>query len=325
MKRTAKKIGLLAVAMTVGLAATSCAADTSGSTGNEGASGKTVCYITAAAAHPYVTPANEAIEKATTEAGVTLVEVSQEFDVQTGTDQLSTCVGRGVDGIILWPLDPDAYTSGLLKAQQAGIPVVAMNSPLGEDASKLVESFTGPDPYETGVLAAQLLNEELDGVGNIVVISGQAGNGTSVNTEAGFYAELEKLGSKIEVLQTVYANFDQQDALVASRDLITRFGDTIDGAFTIDDGMAHGFVDAWTESGSTKVPAVTGVNGQQDAFELIRSGMMTGTVLQSPVTDGEVAIATMIVLLEGKTVDSRIPIPLPVITNENIDEHQPAF
>jgi ABC-type sugar transport system substrate-binding protein len=292
---------------------------------DSGVQGKTVCFVTAAAAHPYVTPANGAVESIAKEAGITLIELSQEFDVQTGTGQLNTCIGRGADGIILWPLDPAAYTAGLQKATSAGIPVVVMNSPVDDAAAKLIKSFTGPDPYQTGVLGADLLTEALGKTGNIVVISGQAGNGTSISTEQGFKDELAKLGSQVKILQTVYANFDQQASLVASRDLITRFGDQIDAAYTIDDGMAHGFIDAWKEHGSAKVPMVTGVNGQKDAFELIKEGRLYGTVLQSPVEDGTAAIKTMISVLKGETVPVRVPIPLPVITAKNIDQHQPSF
>lgn len=287
--------------------------------------GKTVCYVTAAGAHPYVTPANEAVRAGSEAAGLSLIELSQEFDVQVGTDQLTTCIGRGVNGIILWPLDPAAYTAGLQRANQAGIPVIVMNSPVNDEGAALIKSFTGPDFYVTGGLSAELLNGALGGEGKIVVISGQAGNGTSIASEAGLKDGLAKLGSKIETLQTVYADFDQQRALVVSRDLITRFGEQINGVVAFDDGMARGFIDAWAESGLASKPVVTGVNGQADAFELIRAGKMTGTILQSPTEDGAVAIATMIAVLKGEKVEPRIGIPLPVITSENIDDHKPAF
>lgn len=300
------------------ISAGTAAADTS-------ISGKTVCFVTAAGAHPYVTPANGAVEAGAKAAGLELIELSQEFDVQTGTEQLNTCIGRGANGIILWPLDPKAYTAGLQKANDAGIPVIAMNSPVDEEAAKLIKSFTGPDPYDTGVLGAQLLTDALGKEGNIVVISGQAGNGSSISTEQGFYDKLKALGSNAKVLQTVYADFDQQKSLIASRDLITRFGDQIDAAYTIDDGMAHGFIDAWAESGSKKVPVVTGVNGQKDAFELIRAGKLNGTVMQSPIEDGTAAINTMIALLKGDTVEPRVRIPLPVVTIKNINDYKPTF
>jgi hypothetical protein len=33
----------------------------------------------------------------------------------------------------------------------------------------------------------------------------------------------------------------------------------------------------------------------------------------------------MISVLNGETVPARVPIPLPVITAKNIDQHQPSF
>jgi ABC-type sugar transport system substrate-binding protein len=56
------------------------------------------------------------------------------------------------------------------------------------------------------------------------------------------------LGSKIEVLDSVNSDLDQRKALVASRDLITRFGDKIDGVYANDGTMARGFIDACKEA-----------------------------------------------------------------------------
>src|SRR5699024_10103811 len=124
-----------------------------------------ICYITAAESHAYATPANEAFQAAADEAGVTVTMLSQDFDVQTGTNQLSTCIGRSPDGIVLWPLDPKAYVPGLVQAQDADIPVVLINTPMGEEAEDYYVSFTGPDVYEEGVLAADAMNEALGGEG----------------------------------------------------------------------------------------------------------------------------------------------------------------
>ena len=112
------------------------------------AAAKTVCYVTAADSHAYATPANKALEARAKELGIDILSLSQNFDVQTGTDQLNTCIARRVDGIILWPLDPQAYIPGLARAQQAKIPAILINSPMAEQANAFIKSFTGPDVYE---------------------------------------------------------------------------------------------------------------------------------------------------------------------------------
>jgi len=296
------------------------------STGAAFAQDRTVCYVTAADSHAYVTPANEALNARAEELGLEILSLSQDFDAQTGTDQMNTCIARDVDGIILWPLDPQAYIPAMARAQQVGIPVVIINSPMDPQATPLYASFTGPDTYQQGGMAAQALNEAMGGTGGVVIIAGQAGNGTTIGRTGGFVDALEEMGSEIEVLEVVNADFDQQRALVASRDLITRFGDRIDGVYANDDTMARGFIDAWREArGDAPTPPITGINGQRDAFQSIREGEMYSTIVQSPVLDGRLAIDTMARILDGETVENRLPIPLTVVTIENVEEVDPAF
>lgn len=319
-----RSMAMAATACTA-LALSACGSAEGGTSGSASAAGKTVCYVTAAASHPYVTPANEAMEKAATEAGVKQIVLSQEFDAQKGTDQLNTCIGRNVDGIVLWPLDPEAYISGLAKAKAAGIPVVLINSPMSEEADQYIASFTGPDVVEEGKLSAQAMHEALDGKGNVIIIAGQAGNGTTEGRTQGFIDELEELGSDISVLETVNADFDQQKALVASRDLLTRFGDKIEGVYANDDTMARGFIKANQEAGNKIDPVIIGINGQKDAFASIESGEMFATILQSPIADGKLAMETIVKAMEGETVEKRIPIDLTVITKENVGDVEPAM
>lgn len=287
---------------------------------------QTVCYVTAADAHAYVTPANEAINTRANELGLEVLSLSQNFDVQTGIEQMSTCIARNVDGIILWPLDPQAYIPALARAQAAGIPAILINSPMNEQADEFIVSFTGPDVYEEGELAAVSLDDAMGGEGTIVVIAGQAGNGTTIGRVGGFVDKLAEMGSGLVVLDTVNADFDQQKALVASRDLITRFGDEIMGVYANDDTMARGFIDAWLEAKpDTPVPPIVGINGQVDAFESIKTGEMYSTIVQSPVEDGLLAINTIAAIMDGQEVDARIPIPLTVVTIENVNDVEPAF
>ena len=323
-------IAIAALALTAGCAAeTTPSANNNAGAGDQGAvaTGGEVCYVTAAESHPYVTPANEAIDDAAAAAGLTVIRLSQEFDVQTGTDQMNTCIGRGSDGIILWPLDPQAYIPGLIAAQEAGIPTILINSPMDAEALDLVDSFTGPDTYQQGQLAADALNGKLGGEGNVVIIAGQAGNGTTIGRTDGFTDRLAELGSNIQVLQVVNADFDQQKALVASRDLITRFGDQIDAVYANDDTMARGFIDAWKEAGLdiANIPPIVGINGQKDAFESIKIGEMYLTIVQSPYVDGQLALETIAKLIAGETVEKRIPIKLTVVDISNVNSEEPAF
>ena len=293
--------------------------------GTGSASGKTLCYVTAAASHPYVTPFNQALQAVADGAGVEVITLSQEFDAQKGADQLNTCIGRAPDAIMLWPLDPKAYIPAMQKAQAANIPLIIVNSPMDPSADPYFVTFTGPDNVEEGKQNADMMNKALNGQGDIVIVAGQAGNGVTLQRTSGFTDQLAALGSKLNVLATVNADFDQQKALVAMRDLITRFGDKIVGVYAEDDIMAAGVLDAYKETGATKLPVVTGIGGARSAFDRITDGTMYGTIYQSPFEDGKLAMETMVAILSGQTVEKRIPLHLEQITKDNVGQFQPAF
>jgi len=322
-----RNIFAASAAAVVLLAVAGCSGGGTNAPDAEGGSveGKTICYITAANSHPYVTPANEGAQAAADEDGVELTIVSEEFSPQTGADQLNSCVSRKVDGILLWPLDDNSYLPGLLKAQQEGIPVVAIDTTTGEDSMKLIKSFVGADKYDQGKISAQQLEKALGGEGGIVIIAGQAGNGTEIARTGGFVDELEASGSKLEVLATVNADFDQQKALVASRDLITKYGDKIKGVYAEDDTMAKGFQQALAESGLDITPAVIGINGEKGAFESIKAGTQYSTIIQPPYTNGELAIQTLIKVMSGEEVDANVPLENTVVDADNVDSLEPAM
>jgi ribose transport system substrate-binding protein len=310
-----------AVAM-LALAGCSTGGDTGG---DAGAEDREICYITAANSHPYVTPANEGAQAAADAAGIKLTIVSEEFAPATGAEQLDSCVARGVDGILLWPLDDNSYLPGLLKAKEAGIPVVAIDTTTGDDSMALIASFVGADKYNQGEISFAQLDTAMGGEGGVVILAGQAGNGTEIARTGGFMDALEASDSNLEVLATVNADFDQQKALVASRDLLTRFGDQIKGVYAEDDTMAKGFAQALAESGLSITPFVVGINGEKQAFEAIKAGTQYSTIIQPPFRNGELAIETLIKVMNGETVDAVVPLENTVVDATNVDSLEPAM
>ncbi|MET0859857.1 MAG: sugar ABC transporter substrate-binding protein [Microbacterium sp.] len=293
--------------------------------GDGSVEGKEICYITAANSHPYVTPANEGAQAAADAAGVELTIVSEEFSPQTGAEQLDSCVARGVDGILLWPLDDNSYLPGLLKAQQAGIPVVAIDTTTGEESMALIQSFVGADKYDQGKISFEQLDTAMGGEGGVIILAGQAGNGTEIARTGGFMDALEASDSGLEVLATVNADFDQQKALVASRDLITKYGDQIKGVYAEDDTMAKGFAQALEESGLGITPFVVGINGEKGAFDAIKAGTQYSTIIQPPFRNGELAIETLIAVMKGETVDEMVPLENTVVDSSNVEDLEPAM
>jgi len=314
----------IAVPAAVAIAVAALAGCSSNDSGGVSAA-STICFITGTDSVAYGVQLNSGFNKAAKAAGYDVLQITQNFDPQKGADALNTCISRDVKGIVLWPVDPHAYLAGLTAASAANIPVTIVNSPVDAKSAKLVKAASGPDNRKEGALAAEALNTALKGKGNILVIEGQPGNGTTVDRTGGFMTELKSLGSSLKVIDTVTSNFDAQTALVASRDVITRYGADINGVFA-DDQSAPGFIQAWKESGQTgAVPLVVGIGGQQDAFAAIKSGAMFATILQSPIIDGQQGFAIMEKVLKNTKVTYDNPIEVTVVDKTNVDSLKPAF
>jgi len=187
---------------------------------------------------------------------------------------------------------------------------------------KFIAAFVGADKYGQGQISAKRMNEVLEGKGDVVIIAGQAGNNTTIMRTDGFLADKAE---GINVLATVNADFDQQKALVASRDLLTKFGDQIDGVYAEDDAMAAGFLQALKESGLSVKPVIIGIGGTKTAFDAIPSGDMSSTILQPPFENGRLAVETLVKVMAGETVPSDVPLENTVVTKENIGGFKPVM
>ena len=66
---------------------------------------------------------------------------------------------------------------------------------------------------------------------------------------------------------------------------------------------------------------VVGIDGQKEAWELVKSGEMLGTVQCSP-KHGPTVFEVIQKILDGETVQKETIVPDQVITKENVDESE---
>ena len=314
-------------AVIVGVAAVVVAiiAASSATSATSSIAGKKLCFVGAANSHPYETPFNTEFKKRAAQAKLKLIYMSQEFKAQTGAAQIRACITRKPDVIVLNGFDPSAYTSSILAAKAAHIPLIVVDGPLDKQVYPLITSWTGPNSLQEGHLAGKLLDKGMNKQGKIVVLLGFTNSKVTTDRQNGFLDQLKADGSKIKILGSVYANFDQQDALVASRNLITRFGSKIQGVYALDDIMATGFLQAYKESGLNGKPVVVGMGGETTAFHAMAAGTQYGTVYQSPKVDADLAFSTAAAVLAGKSVPPLRYIPTPIVTAANMAQYKPAF
>lgn len=172
----------------------------------------------------------------------------QKEDDRTMQIQLvQNAVAKGVDGIVIAPLDAQALVKPIEEAIEKGIPAVIIDSGL---ESSRIASYVATDNYHGGVLAARRLGEVLHGEGKIILLRYAVGSESTEQREKGFTDTIAKEFPKITYLsQNEYAGATSDTAQKVAQNLVTRFRGQIDGVFCPNESSTVGMLRALEGAG----------------------------------------------------------------------------
>jgi len=254
-----------------------------------------------------------------------LVIESADVDPQGQIQQMRNLINRGVDGIIVNPNDATALDQVIGQAEQAGIPVVAVDQEI--DAPGVTNVVI--DQGEWATMGADWLVEELDGEGDVVVINGIAGHPAN---EARYDAVKEVFAENpgIEVVQETNADWDQATAQQEMSNILAS-QPNVDGVWT-QDGMARGVLQAVQADDPAEYPVISGEarSGYMRLWQDVRQQdpdfASYGPI--NPPGVGASGLRVMVELLQGKEIkqselegDNTLYVPIPgEVTNQNLDE-----
>ncbi len=226
-------------------------------------------------------------------------------------------ISRGVNGIVLAPLDDRALCRPVQDAVRENIPVVIIDSGLqGED----YVSFVATDNYKGGVLAAKKLGEILRGKGDIFLIRYQAGSASTTKREKGFFDTITAKFPEISFLvQDQYAGSTTETAFQRAENLLSRFPE-VDGIFCPNESSTFGTLRAIQEAGLAGKIKFVGFDSSVKLVQALRSGHIHGLVLQNPMKMGYLGVKQMVLYLKGQKIEMRIDTGVYLATRENMDD-----
>jgi len=317
--------GRLIVLATVPLLAlTACGAgETAGSgnaSGTSGGGGASVYALVSGTNVPYLATYAEAMTTAAEKAGVQLTVLSADFDASKQAQQFDQAIAASPDAIIVAAVDATAVVPSLLKASQADIPVVASNTGVDESGTQYIAGFTGPDDVAQGADSADLMGKALNGTGAIAIVEGALGTTAQINRSKGFTDQLTSEYPGISVLDQQPGAWDKEQARSVAADFITRFGGQLTGIFAEDDTMASGVAQAIADAGRTGQIQVVGLGGSTQGFAGITDGSIYGTVIQSPVGDGELAVKAAAAVAAGDEIPATQYLDPVIVTADNVGD-----
>ena len=228
-------------------------------------------------------------------------------------------ISRGVDGMVLAPLDDKALVRPVETAGNANIPVVIIDSGLQSDK---YASFVATDNYVGGRMGGEHLGELLGGKGNVLMLRYAVGSASTTKREQGFLDAIKEKYPDIKVLSSdQYAGATRDLAYTASQNLLSRYGDEVNGVFcpneSVTVSMTKAIRDLGKAGGNVKI---VGFDTSVQSLRDLEAGDVQGLVVQNPIRMGYLGVKTLASHISGEKVDKRIDTGVAMVTKENMGE-----
>lgn len=246
---------------------------------------------------------------------ITFQGASTETAVGEQVSIVEDAINQRVSAIVLAASDDQALVPPIQRANEAGIPVVTIDSGVGSDLPK---SHVATDNRAAAAIAAREMAKAIGGKGKVAIVNFVAGAATAIDREKGFKDEIKKYPG-IEIVNTFYSDGDRAKALAITQDLLTSTPD-LKGIFAANEGAAVGVARAIEEAGKAEDIVVIGFDSSQDEIAYIEKGVMKGIVVQNPYRIGFEGVEQAVKVLRGENVQKRVDTGATYVTKENMNE-----
>lgn len=275
-------------------------------------------FIMKSLSNPFFIDMEEGAQKTADELGVKLTVLAAERESDTAGQMriMEDQITLGVDAIILVPNGSKELAPAIRRANDAGIPVLIVDTKMDPDAMKesgaVAETFIGSDNYLGGSIAAETIAELLGEKGKVAVLEGIPGHETAYARDSGFKETIANYPN-IEVVASQTANWDRAQGLDVFANILAANPD-IDALFAANDQMGLGAMQAIDSAGRTGDIIVVGFDANKDARDAIKEGTMYGSIAQFPNAMGVIGVEKAVELLNGGSLDESIGTEVGLVT-----------
>jgi methyl-accepting chemotaxis protein/ribose transport system substrate-binding protein len=194
--------------------------------------------------------------------------------------KMKECIDNGYDGITL----PGFFLKAvplIEEAHRKSIPVMAFNCDFLTKSLRV--AHFGPNNFEGGRFAANLMTKAIGSSGNIIMAVGSAEGGVHGNRRSGFLEGIKKYRN-IKIVEELFTE-DFADLVYSKVKESLRKNKDIQGVFVVGGGM-EGAAKAIEELGLQDKVKVVGFDHTKEIFEYIKKGIIYASIGQDPFGQG---------------------------------------
>ncbi len=288
----------------------------------EGAASKAqIAVIPKGTTHEFWKSVHAGAVKAAQELGVEVIWKGpvREDDRDEQIKVVENFLSRGVQAIVLAPLDDRALVPVLRDAKAHGVPVVIIDSGVEWDGRV---SFVATDNERAGGLAAEHLGTLLGGRGDVIVMRYQEGSASTMAREAGFLSTLAAKFPDVRVVSSArYGGATTETAYATAENLLSTYKE-VNGIFCPNESTTFGMLRALEAADRAGKVRFVGFDASQKLVEALGQKEIDGLVVQNPFRMGEIGLRTAVSALKGDAVSPRIDTGATLVTAANM--HEPA-
>jgi ribose transport system substrate-binding protein len=278
----------------------------------------TVALVLKTLNHPFFVDMRRGAQEAADRLGVNLqVQAAErESDVDKQMQIVENMLQTGIKVLAITPSGSREIVSALVKAKNAGVPIVIVDTRLdakaASDAGVVAQTFIGSDNYEGGKLAAEYTIQATGGKAKVGILEGIPGHETGDSRLRGYRDAVAKAPG-ITIVASQPANWERDQGFNVFQNMLQAHPD-IDTVFAASDLMALGAIEAIAAAGKTGKIRVVGFDALDDAKKAIEAGTMAASVAQFPYEMGKAAVESAVKILAGEKLPADIMVKLEMVT-----------
>ncbi|MDK4701929.1 MULTISPECIES: substrate-binding domain-containing protein [unclassified Rhizobium] len=269
-------------------------------------------------------------EAAAKAIGATLVfQGGPDFNPVTQVPVLDAVIAKKPDAILIAPTDKDQLIQPLKKANDAGIPVITVDTFIGTGVYQTGKgdadfplAYIASDNLLGGAIAARALAKAVGEKGKVYVSNVKPGISTTDQREQGFKEEMKKYPN-ITVLETQYNDDDANKAASQLQAVFARNSD-LDGVFGANLFSALGAANGVQQAGQTGKIRVVAFDAPTSIVDNINSGLVDLAIAQHPAEIGYFGVMAAYAHLTGNSIPTAIGTGFTVIDKSNVADKNVA-
>ncbi len=268
---------------------------------------------------PFFVVLSKAAEEKAAELGIELVPMHlTAYEAAGQIAILEDLVRQKVDAIVIAPVDSQSLVPAIEEANQAGIPVVAVDVEVwGGEIACSVQT----DNLKGGELAGEYIAQQLGYRGKVINIGGSQADQAFLHRSEGMCNVLDRY-EDLEVVYEKETGWTVEEGRQVTAEAL-RAHPEAEALFAVNDPLLLGALQAVKEAGKLDQMLIVGFDVLPEVLVLIDKGEIDASVQQFPDRMGAMGVEMAFKAVRGQEVPPEVSIDVALISQDNV--HQAAI